>query len=315
MIIIDGKVKRNLQEQVGYNAEQIEKIFELIDGLNVQDNLVKVTASSGILTPQEMEVVSRDVAFIVYNDKVYIKSETSASEFIFKQVALTASDQGTYNILQSFRIVVTRASGAYAYSSNTVVSFYNKAEMDSTISGLNSAIAGKASLSGADFTGNVTTTGTISQATANYEQTLNLAQTTSEGVVWTNVFNKFEVINGVAYLIANFTIENTNAVSKTIYVLTNREFSLPSDVASKIYDINGDKASDAVGSHANITNFPALVNSTNPYDTSSPTFVNSSFFNGTGANGVGIRIAISSGLSIAANTKIMVTARVALTLI
>lgn len=149
MIKIDGVAKRNLQEQVGYNSEQIDKIFELLDGLNVQDNLIKLTASSGTLTAEEMDVVSKDVAFIIYNNNLYIKTTTSATEYTFKQVALSASDQGTYNILQSFRIVITRANGAYLYSSNTVLSLYNKAEMDSLL-------GAKANLSGADFTGNVT---------------------------------------------------------------------------------------------------------------------------------------------------------------
>lgn len=162
MIKIDGIAKRNLQEQVGYNSEQIDKIFELLDGLNVQDNLIKLTASSGTLTAEEMAVVSKDVAFIIYNNNLYIKTTTSATEYTFKQVALSATDQGTYNILQSFRIVITRANGAYLYSSNTVLSLYNKSEMDSLLgakadsSALTSGLALKANIAGQAFTGEIT---------------------------------------------------------------------------------------------------------------------------------------------------------------
>ena len=255
MIIIDGQVKRNLQEQVGYNAEQIDKIFELIDGLNIQDNLVKVDTASGVLTSQEMEVVSRDVAFIVYNNKVYVKSETSASEFIFKQVALTASDQGTYNILQSFRIVVTRASGAYAYSSNTVVSFYNKAEMDSTISGLNSSIAGKANLTGADFTGAVTAT-TLKQTNANFSADGAWSASTNWEIQ--DIYTRCEEINNVLYAVANVKLKRITS-NGSIYSVGTFDITLPASIADKIYDMVGVKASSAKATACAITGVKATV--------------------------------------------------------
>ena len=162
MLNIGNQKFRNLQEQVGFNTEQIEKIFNFLDGLEVEDNLIKLANSSGTLTTEEMEIVSRDVAFIIYNNNLYVKTDTSASQFIFKQVALNASDNGTYNILQSFRITITRASGAYAYSANTVLTLYNKSEVDSLLSAkadstyLASQLALKANLAGANFSGAIT---------------------------------------------------------------------------------------------------------------------------------------------------------------
>ncbi|MBO7713217.1 MAG: hypothetical protein J6S85_06575 [Methanobrevibacter sp.] len=158
----DGKISRTLPEQVGHLTHEIDKIWGFLDGINVQDNLVKVAASSGTLNSEEMQIVSRDVAFIEYSGNLYVKANATATEFVFKQIALNASDQGTYNILQSFRIVITKASGAYAYSANTVLSLYNKAEMDTLLaakadgSALTAGLALKADLAGANFTGAIT---------------------------------------------------------------------------------------------------------------------------------------------------------------
>ena len=47
MLSIGNKKYRNLQEQVSFNSEQIDKIFETLDGLNVQDNVVYVSNGYG----------------------------------------------------------------------------------------------------------------------------------------------------------------------------------------------------------------------------------------------------------------------------
>lgn len=264
MIKIDGVAKRNLQEQVGYNSEQIDKIFELLDGLNVQDNLIKLTASSGILSAEDMVIVERDVAFIVYNNNVYIKSSTSVTEYVFKQIALSASDQGTYNILQSFRIVVTRASGAYAYSSNTVLSVYNKSEMDTLLSGKansgesytkakeDSLLAQKASLNGADFTGPVTAT-TIEQSEANWSKELNSASYyVNTGVDVLSIYSRLFVMNNILYVVLLGRMTN-NTGSTLTPNLRIQGIDLPANIANKIYDYGGNKVSDAPLSPKNIS--------------------------------------------------------------
>ena len=231
MLVIGNKKYRNLQEQVGWNTEQIEKIFEFLDGLNVEDNLIKLDNASGTLTAEEMEIVSRDVALIIYNDDLYIKTETSASEYIFKQVALNASDNGTYNILQSFRIVVTRASGAYAYSANTVLTLYNKSEADALLgakadtSTVNASLALKANLSGANFTGAITSPSIIEDMTGySWTNGSTAVVPTYSGVVKNG--------NKVTFVIAG-TI--TPPTISTLYELGI--FTIPAELYNKLYPI------------------------------------------------------------------------------
>ena len=230
----NGKVARTLPEQVGYVTAEIDKIWGFLDGINVQDNLVKVAASSGTLDADEMAIVSREVAFIEYNGNLYIKANTTVTEFVFKQIALSASDQGTYNILQSFRIVVTKASGAYAYSSNTVLSLYNKSEMDSLLaakaddSATTAALAGKADLSGANFTGGITSPSIIEDM-AGYGFSLNgaIVGYTLEGV-YAGVVKNGNKITFVAAL----------NVTRTANDLTGNpnlfKFEMPSSVGAKL---------------------------------------------------------------------------------
>ena len=233
MIKIDGVEKRNLQEQVGYNSEQIDKIFKLLDGLNVQDNLIKLTASSGTLTPEEMAVVERDVAFIIYNNNVYIKTSTSVTEYIFKQVALSASDQGTYNILQSFRIVITRANGAYVYSSNTVLSLYNKAEMDALLgqkadsSALASGLALKANLAGADFTGAITSPSIIENMSG-----YSVSIPTETGITNTPVYAGIVKNGNKLTLVYACKITKASGGSNNPYIA---DFNIPEAIGSKLY--------------------------------------------------------------------------------
>lgn len=334
MIKIDGVAKRNLQEQVGYNSEQIDKIFELLDGLNVQDNLIKLTASSGTLTAEEMDVVSKDVAFIIYNNNLYIKTTTSATEYTFKQVALSASDQGTYNILQSFRIVITRANGAYLYSSNTVLSLYNKAEMDYLLSGkadngdsytkaeADALLAQKASLTGASFTGPVTAT-TFKQSQYNYSRSFNLTSTSS--ITVDNIYNRFVEINNVLHIIVNMTLTNNSGSSVTLgsgyAYLGFASLSLDTSIASKIVDIEGKTVADPTATlDVLIASEPAQVllakvlDSTTKFRSARISLVNRSTEN-TCAVYVALNGEAGDRLTMADGDTIYVTARMALTLI
>lgn len=244
MLIIDNKKYRNLQEQVGWNSEQIEKIFSFLDGLEVEDNLIKLDNASGTLTAEEMEIVSRDVAFIIYSNNLYVKTTTSATEFIFKQVALSASDNGTYNILQSFRIVVTRASGAYAYSSNTVLSLYNKAEMDALL-------AGKANLSGDTFTGAVVAP-TLEQTQANWSADITNVPNITGGTA-TMIFGRAQKLNQEFHIVVFCKIANNSGGAITGYGTSDIGVTLPSSIASKIFDANGNNVTNNQGQYTRIS--------------------------------------------------------------
>lgn len=305
MLNIGNKVYRNMQEQVADNKDQIEKIFELLDGLNVQDNLIKLTASSGTLTAEEMAVVEKDVAFIIYNNNLYIKTTTSASEYTFKQVALSASDQGTYNILQSFRIVITRANGAYLYSSNTVLALYNKTEMDALL-------GAKADLAGADFTGDVTAL-KLSQSNANYTLDFNFSD--QEGATIDNIYNRFEVINNVLYTIINMKLTNNGGSSISVYQISSGWKYIDNSVGNKIYDLEGKTVSESRTGSCLICAHEAIVSSNlNNAQYAGP---NGMIYLENGANATVIILMCrwNSPLVIPAGESRWVTARLFLTLI
>ena len=155
---IGNKVFRNLQEQVGYNSERIEKIKEFLDGLNVQDNVVVVPDMSYILSDEELEIIKREVAFIVYNGSLYLKKSMDSSEAKF-DIVFTIS--GTTAItFSTSEIAVTLANGAlgitnatyYAYSTTQID---NKLADKSDITYIDAQLALCAKLAGADFTGDV----------------------------------------------------------------------------------------------------------------------------------------------------------------
>ena len=73
MLVIGNKKYRTPQEQVGFTTEQIEKIAEYLDGLNIQDKLVIVDDVSGTFTEEEMDILRGPLAFVSNGYKVYIK--------------------------------------------------------------------------------------------------------------------------------------------------------------------------------------------------------------------------------------------------
>lgn len=93
---------------------------------------------------------------------------------------------------------------------------------------------------GAIFNGNVTITGdfkakTVEQTNANYSVAVDFASSTA--LTFENIYNRFEVINNVLWLIINTKV--TCNVTQTYYLINSRYVTLPASVASKIYDLAG----------------------------------------------------------------------------
>ena len=156
MLVIGNKKYRNLQEQVGWNTEQIDKIFEFLDGINVSDNVVVVLDISTPLTAEELEIVNREVAFIVYNGELYFKRNQD-STYIYFNIVFQVS-QGTVVTLASSEISVTKSNGALGIA-NSSVDLYSKTQIDNnfaSLSYLSTQLALKANLAGANFTGAIT---------------------------------------------------------------------------------------------------------------------------------------------------------------
>ena len=159
MIVIDGKAHRNMPEQVAKNQKDIEDIFKTLDGLNIQDNVVAIVDLSHLLTQDELEIVERAVAFIVYNDHLFIKRDQDGTNAYFD---IVFSISGTTVIsFNSDEMQVNLTTGALTLVSNTFAT-YSKTELDTllgakaSITYVDTQLALKANLSGANFTGAIT---------------------------------------------------------------------------------------------------------------------------------------------------------------
>ena len=155
----DGKIFCNLPEQVAKNASDIKKIAAVLDGLNIQDNVVAIADISQILTRAELDIVEKPVAFLYYSDQLYIKrNEVSGSAFFDVIFSISGS---TVISFTSKVIEVVLTTGALILTTSTY-STYSKTELDTQlvlkadITYVGTQLATKADLSGADFTGGIT---------------------------------------------------------------------------------------------------------------------------------------------------------------
>lgn len=310
----DGRIVYNLPEQVAKNAADIKKIAAILDGLNIQDNLVAIADISQNLTSAELDIVEKPVAFLYYSDQLYIKrNEVGGSAYFDVIFSITGS---TVISFTSKQIEVVLSTGGLVLTTSTY-STYSKTELDTQL-GLKAAttyvdaqLALKANLSGADFTGNITAP-KISQSTPN--NSLNVYVYSGTGWNLTTRYQKFEVINGVLYFISNLIIENATASPATASssLCSGTVSSIPAEISDNVYDINNDKVSDAIGSNALITITPAFF--TKNINSNSPQQGYLRMVNATTANAVAIYFD-APGISVNPGEKLYITARVALTLI
>lgn len=173
---IDNKVYRNIQEQVAYNSTNIKKIADYIDGLDVQDSVI-VLESLSPLNSEQMKVAEQPLAFIVYDEAVYLKTKEDAAYYYFEK--MLKMELGTYVTLSSAVIQVTKLNGATGITASSVVT-YAKGQIDtllagkvdtatlasySTLSYVNTELAKKADLTGASFSGPITSPSIIQTMT------------------------------------------------------------------------------------------------------------------------------------------------------
>lgn len=237
---IGNKVYRTLQEQVGFNAKQIDEIFKILDGLNIQDNVVAVSDISTPLTSEELEIINRAVAFIAYNGDLYIKRGEDAT-YAYFEVVFSLSVSGAVVSLNSKKITVALSNGALGYSTVSA-STYTSSQIDTLVgakadaSYVNTELAKKANLSGAAFTGAVTAP-TLSQSQANWSGTPSYIIPTG-CAIGANPFVACKEINGILWLVAEIRVDNPTASDITgqfQIVLT----SIPSSIGSRLYRREG----------------------------------------------------------------------------
>lgn len=134
MLVIGNKKFRNLPEQVGFNTEQIEEIQKQLDGMVVEDHLVVLASSSGTLTEEDLNVLDAPLAFVSYNEKLYIKTLETLSQIVFKSCELVADEiGGAYYDLGQSTVIITISTKTYAVSTNQILNVYSKDQIDALI--------------------------------------------------------------------------------------------------------------------------------------------------------------------------------------
>lgn len=155
---------------------------------------------------------------------------------------------------------------------------------------------------------------TLTQSEANYQKEFNFS-VSNEGITTTNIYNRFEVINNVLYLVVNLQLTNTTENSISVYQAGTGWIYLSSAFGSKIIDLNGDSVHSATTNACLITGHEILETS----DLTSYSSVTKNgyicFQNQTGADACSVIIRWNSPLSISAGESKWVTARLFLTLL
>lgn len=250
MLSTGSKTYRTLQEQVGYNTEQIEAIKEIIDGLNVQDNVIVLATSTGTLSAEEMNVVGQRVAFIIYNAKVYIKSETSLTEYKFRRVDRIVENDTSSIVVSSDTITITISNGAYVQSVTTDAETYTTVKIDDLL-------LGKADLSGATFTGPIVAQ-TISQTQPNWEADIKSNLNSAIIKDGSKLYAKLVLLgNELSLVISGSFIAKAEANSYKAFI-SSQTLNIPNEIASKIYRADGttlDQYAIASGFGPTITEF------------------------------------------------------------
>ena len=151
----NGKVARTQAEQVGFNSKKIEEIIKFLNESGLKDLVINLEAASGVLTDDQYAIAELSPSYIVLNGKVYYKGYEDGTNIDFFE-AVPKAAAATSLFLQVARIRIVEATKNYALSSVNIFESYDKSQIDSIVSSLNSAIDAKAALSGANFTGAIT---------------------------------------------------------------------------------------------------------------------------------------------------------------
>lgn len=127
MLNIGRKTYRNLPEQVGFLTGEVAKIWEALDGMDVYDNVV-ILENLDPLTPAQLEIINKPVAFIVYSNTLFMKRGVGVDKVYFDAVFQVSSSSGKIDFA-SAEIIVNYPLGNLTYSGATVTT-YDKTALD-----------------------------------------------------------------------------------------------------------------------------------------------------------------------------------------
>lgn len=171
-----------------------------------------------------------------------------------------------------------------------------------------------ADFSNADFTAK-----TLTQNNVNFNQAFNFA--TGTGLQVTNAYNKCEVVNNILYLICNIKVKNISGATKKIGGTWQDpaycSFTLPTSIASKIFDIDGVSAHDTNALNQKIITSTHVTCLSGSVSASSATTYNNfrfDFTNRNVENGVACYFRSNEILDLAIDEEIVLMARIAISL-
>lgn len=244
---LGNKIYRNMQEQVAYNFECIKKIQKYLDGLSIEDKLVVIANDSGTFTEEELETLSMPLAFIANASKVWIKSNETSSELLYKAVDIEATEVGSaYFKIGGSKIVIDKVTRAFTVSDDELITTYSKTQIDSIIanimavkadkSELTAGLALKANVAGQAFTGAITAPSIIEDMEGySFSKVESL---TEENVIYAGVCKNGNKITFV--LFGTYTKKSENPTVNPVL----GTFTIPSSVGAKLYPYSGNTLLD-----------------------------------------------------------------------
>lgn len=236
MLSIGTKKYRNLQEQVGYNTECIKKLDEYLDGITLQDKLVIIANDSGTFTEKELETLSMPLAFIANASKVWMKENETVSELVYKAIDVVATEIGSaYFKIGGSKIVIDKATRAFAISDNDIILTYSKDQIDVLLaskadaSALTAGLALKANVAGQAFTGAITAPSII-ETMSGYSFLEGTPSNITLGTIYAGACKNGNKLT----LVWASNIKRTSAIGSFKQLAS---FTLPNDILGKLHPV------------------------------------------------------------------------------
>lgn len=156
---------------------------------------------------------------------------------------------------------------------------------------------------------------TLQQTNANYSKAIYLSGGTYLSVE--NIYNRFEVINNVLYIIISSKLTNSDSSAHTYNTLGFTSLAIDSTIAGKIYDLEGKTvASGEATANCVICQVPAIAKKSVNGATNTDVYnIYMTFDNRTEANNCRFSILSTTNISLNAGESIYIMGRMSLTLI
>ena len=136
------------------------------------------------------------------------------------------------------------------------------------------------------------------------------------GIEFTNLFNRFEIVNGILYLVVNVKLTNTTESAISIGTI-DRQVELPPEIAEKIIDMEGKSVKEVATTDYCLITGDTCLSAVNSVLYSAVKYDSWNLFvaNRASANKLQVFIYRPTAYSLTAGSSIYLTGRIALTLI